>query len=645
LNAGKTPVIRELENKYGITFKSGAREKADQSDYTIEGRKLSKTEREEMNKFLKDNQTSIGREMYYSSSETYPRIMSLRHAADMTPQTEITDEYLDSLDTKEGSPAQKEYRELKDIYGKDEVKKMLKDFVSTETQTPRKDTYASLDNKNNKQDMYKKNKYALGGILQGAQIGGQALQILDQLLTEQAAPMPMDRNSFNKGGDLNLSSSAVKIQGTPGVDTNRRVVNGKPFYFTKEEVIDNDFVYSDDVKDTDGKTFAKKAEKVAKSSGKVEKRLKLNTSDLIAKATLRRNQQRMDQLAQKQEEVKASRPKNRPKAPQIPTRYNDGGLLDDVLKGAYGNFGATTTDAAFQYMSDSMQPGGNFDLMTTQLNDRDRMTRPLNTLPGPEPQPLPERLETMLQMNKRKNAPLLKSLPSLDSVARQRGYSKDVREMSNNLPKPSKLKEEGLDLTLGDKGYLAGKGIELLSKGIMAAQPAQKISSRPFEVDPQRMSATPALQANTRNYRSAVQNIDTGNASIDRVSKANLFGAKTQADTQALTQTQNANRQAQLQTDQYNSQVRQRVEQANTQALGAKQNMMDNLFTSIGEAGRIAQDGFNTKLTNNIRLEALNGLSQYFQVSPDYLRSIMKSNPVQYDKMMIEYNQNANKKK
>jgi hypothetical protein len=156
LNAAKTPTIRELENKFGVTFKSDPGKDADQNAYTIEGKKLSKKEKEEMNKILKDKGTTLGSEMYYSGSETYPRIMSLRHAADMTPQTEITDDFLNSLETKEGHPAQHEYKELKDIYGKDEVKRMLKDFVNTQPQTPRKDTYAFVDNKN---------KYNLGGPL------------------------------------------------------------------------------------------------------------------------------------------------------------------------------------------------------------------------------------------------------------------------------------------------------------------------------------------------------------------------------------------------------------------------------------------------------------------------------------------------
>jgi hypothetical protein len=80
-------------------------------------------------------------------------------------------------------------------------------------------------------DMNNKNKYALGGILQGAQLGMNALGVLDQMLTQQKVPMQMDNNSFNYGGDLPLSSDAVQIKGKGGVDTNRRMINGKPFYF------------------------------------------------------------------------------------------------------------------------------------------------------------------------------------------------------------------------------------------------------------------------------------------------------------------------------------------------------------------------------------------------------------------------------
>jgi hypothetical protein len=481
-------------------------------------------------------------------------------------------------------------------------------------------------------DMNNKNKYALGGILQGAQLGMNALGVLDQMLTQQKVPMQMDNNSFNYGGDLPLSSDAVQIKGKGGVDTNRRMINGKPFYFSKEEVIKDDFVYSNAVKDEDGKTFAKKAQKIEKSSGRAEKRLKLNTSDLMAQSTIRRNNERMEHLAQKQEAVKAKTGKSNIGGAKIQMRFNDGGSIDynaRNLPTAYDTYKRQRRNDDLELMQGIANKANNPILAKyNETNFED----------------LAKNRGYEIQFQRKMYPPnVLQPLdPNQQRIETQRNYLGDVKEMSEALPKPSRLKEEGLSFTPGDKMYMAGKGIELLSKGIMAAQPAQQISSRPFEVDPQRISATPALQANTRNYRSAVQNINTGNAAIDRVSKANLFGAKTQADTQALTQAQAANRQAKLQTDQYNSQVRQRIEQANAQSLGAKQNMMDNLFSSIGEAGRIAQDAFNTKATNNIRLQSLNGLSQYFGVSTEYLRSIMKSNPVQFDKMMVEFKQNSN---
>lgn len=181
-----------------------------------------------------------------------------------------------------------------------------------------------------------KNKYALGGILQGAQIGMQALGVLDKLLMENDQPMPMDRNSFQMGGDIPLSSDAIKIDGKKGVDTNRRMINGKPYYFSKDEVIkdkgDSAFVYSDAIKDNDGKTFAEKAEKVAKSNGKIERRH--STSDLMAKAALRRNQDRLNMLAEKQEVVKQQKQRSNIGGAKIQVRYNDGGWIDDLIKSA-----------------------------------------------------------------------------------------------------------------------------------------------------------------------------------------------------------------------------------------------------------------------------------------------------------------------
>lgn len=640
LNATKTLLIRELENKFGVTFKSKSGKDADQNAYTIEGRKLSKAERAEMNKILKDNNTTLGSEMYYSSSETYPRIMSLRHAADMTPQTEITDEFLDSLDTKEGHPAQHEYRELKDIYGKDEVKRMLKDFVNTDVQTPRKDTYAFVDNKNNTQDMKHKNKYALGGILQGAQLGMDALGVLDQLLTQKKVPMKVDRTSFNKGGDIPLSSEALKIKGRHGVDTNPRMVDGQQIYLTQDEVVDTatdpKFVYSDDIKDPiSGNTYAEEAEKYSKKIGKAEKRIRKQGYDPIAQNTIKRMKGFKQGLKEGQEAIKTARGMSE----GVANAYQIGGPIQSAMAYSMGlgmenSFWNNFTQGAAPLLDGIVPLARNTNRMGAAGLSNDVAENAAIASREDEANRIADidfqRSRNNLSSN---NLPL----PINNVVARQRGYGTDVRNMSNALPAGPNT-SGGLGSTFGDIAYFGGKGLEFLGKGIMATQPVEQISVRPFKLDPQRISATPALQANTRNYRSGLQSLDTGNASLDRVAKANFAGQKMSADAQALVQAQAAQRQMDLNVDQYNSQMTQYVEQANAQAQAAKAKALDNIFTSIGNVGQDLQNKFNTDATNAIQLQALNRLSAHYGIDIPTLKKLMKNDPAKFDAMLLRIN-------
>lgn len=483
-----------------------------------------------------------------------------------------------------------------------------------------------------------KNKYALGGILQGAQMGMQALSILDGLMTETGVPMQVDRTSFNKGGDIPLSSEALKVKGRHGIDTNKRIVDGNEIFLTQDEVVDTatapKFVYSDDIKDpVSGNTYAEEAEKYSRKIGKAEKRVRKQGYDPIAQNTIKRMKGFKQGLKEGQEAIKAAKGMSE----DVANAYQIGGPIQSAMAYSMGlgmenSFWNNFTQGAAPLLDGIVPLARNTNRMGAAGLSNDVAENAAIASREDEANRIADidfqRSRNNLSSN---NLPL----PINNVVARQRGYGTDVRNMSNALPtgpNPS----GGLGSTFGDIAYFGGKGLELLGKGIMASQPVETMSSTPYELDPQRLSATPALQANTRSYRQAIQR-PTGNAALDRVRNANMFGAKTQADTQALVQTQTAQRQLDLNVDQYNSQVRQQIKTMNDQAESAKAKALDNIFTSIGNVGQDLQNKFNTDVTNEIQLGALAGLSQHYGITKERLKQIMQRDPARFDQMLLQY--------
>lgn len=454
--------------------------------------------------------------------------------------------------------------------------------------------------------MYKKkSNYFLGGPLLG-QLAGMGVNLLDNALKESAVPAQIDSTSFYRGGDTKLSNSATQIGGSSGVDTNRRIVDGRNVNLTKGEIVDNSYVFSNapdmKVPGTDS-TFAEFVKPFMRTDSKLEYRLARNPKDKISQRTLEMNQGFKNSL---KEMEKVERNK---REPQPALNKNLGGFISPLLAQLMGGAAKRMNDPA---------------------------NKPLDILSTKNSVFMPERLQTMLD---NRNRPASATPTQVDPTLLGASLSNVGSNIQSAGASALAQEPEGkrLPLTPGDISYLGAKGIELLGKANAAFAPAQQVSSSPFEIDPQRVSATPALAQTNTAFRSGIQRVNTGSANLDRAVKASLFSEKMKTDATSVLGAQQSNRQAKLSTDQYNSQVRQRVEEMNTKAVAARQAGIDNVLSSIGTLGQISQDAVNTNIGNEMKLETLNSMSQYYGINLEELIRMMKLNPKKFNQDFVQF--------
>lgn len=128
---------------------------------------------------------------------------------------------------------------------------------------------------------------------------GAALQVGSMLLPDTTNYFPINpynTNQFGKvgaykyGGDMKLSSDSYQVGGSPGIDTNFRMVEGVPAFLTKNEVVakrpnGENYVLSNHIKmPGTNMTLAELGKKNKKAKGQAEDRAKLG--DIISKKTV-----------------------------------------------------------------------------------------------------------------------------------------------------------------------------------------------------------------------------------------------------------------------------------------------------------------------------------------------------------------------
>lgn len=110
---------------------------------------------------------------------------------------------------------------------------------------------------------------------------------------------------YNKGGDMQLSNGAFQVKGKPGqVDGNKYNYGGTPVALDHNEVVSDDFVYSEDLPNPIAdESFAELAAIQEKAKGKLQKKSRVYPYDPITQNTMKYTQSNLDALSTIQENV------------------------------------------------------------------------------------------------------------------------------------------------------------------------------------------------------------------------------------------------------------------------------------------------------------------------------------------------------
>lgn len=127
------------------------------------------------------------------------------------------------------------------------------------------------------------------------------------------------------GGMIDVNSSSMEVNGNPN-QVDSVYYPEKNVYLDDQEIVKNNFVYSNRITNPlSGNSFAKDSKKIESSTAKAEKRLK-NSSDPISENTIKRNEASAERLAQIQEIVAEKMGK---RDPQV-MGYANGGPFDPL---------------------------------------------------------------------------------------------------------------------------------------------------------------------------------------------------------------------------------------------------------------------------------------------------------------------------
>jgi len=418
----------------------------------------------------------------------------------------------------------------------------------------------------------------------------------------------------NTGGDLPLSSNSFEVKGDPNkVDSE---------YYPQEnvklddgEVVTKDqsgaFVFSDTL------GFAKLAKKPSQAIGKAEQKLKEMPYDETSKATIAHSQQILNKLAKAQEELatKLGLRENQTRS------FNTGGPIPykgfDVLKfqqfaNANGwalkndNIWGPKTEAVYKRLADAynrpedINPyantnatfgnpiSSNFNKTTTELYPGIEELGPVPPTTEFVPEGLPFEGTPMLEGN------------SPDPTSNMIDY----RSPNLNQGQTAQDARYRTPWTTGDYFKVA----ELASKGIGLLRPSEK--ERPnydySRITKQSYDPSKPLNDTNRQFSNFSNSLQAGSLSTRRAMLSALQGQVLNNRNDILANYANLNNQAQVQYEErlsnqnrYNQQEKSRVNTINSQNRAAKDQAVQNMFTSVGQFGedlnrkRFAEDQIN----------------------------------------------------
>lgn len=493
------------------------------------------------------------------------------------------------------------------------------------------------------------------------------------------------RKGFAQGGDLPLNSGAFQVKGNPSTtDGNDYNYKGSPIALDHNEVVDTskNFVFSDIITNPlTGKSFAKEAALYEKSTGKAEKQVKMNNSE-EAKNTIKHNERISSSLAQLQEVVKLvadtsshskSKDRFREKAEGGYIGYAAGGPLPwegfdvanfqnwyNTMPGvtpltADAKWGPKTEQAykqaSFDYMNytgknkvdnvggmsipnyadntfKSITPN-NGALFPSSIGDSQKIpykADPANVVQTPDgPVDMSE-----LGVANPSNTPLTidQRANNTTPFVSQSGESFPMTEVGSST-QAGNLVQGSRRGAIGD----ALQGIEVMSKFFGTMQPAEH--QNPYldntRITKQTYDPRPALQQNDRNFNNAVSGLSTPSINLRRALTNKMYASKLESDNQVTSQYDSMNKQAlgnyenQVSNQRrYNNQQEYVTGEANQRNRAAKDQAVQNAFTSLGNFG-----------------EVVNRKDQSYES----LRLLKELYPDVYDRIMMKYSNNSTTKK
>lgn len=507
------------------------------------------------------------------------------------------------------------------------------------------------------------------------QIAGPAMGMISGLVKKQQAEKEL-RNTvvtgtpgnFATGGTIPLSTDSFQVKGSPNTtDGNDFNYKGAPIALDHDEVVDTaeDFVYSDDIiNPTTGNSFAKDASKLHKAIGKAEKQIELNGSE-EAKNTIKHSKQMGSSLASLQELLKT------PMQPQTtaPQGFTKGGPLpwENFNVGDFQNWynqmpGATpltadgkwgpTTEAAynkasFDYLNytgkNKVNAIGGMSVPNYATNQFSSIT-PIDNILFPSSIGSAQKIPTAPQMMNTPDGPV--DIAELGGVPNTAPLTMDQRAtmttpfvadstesfpMTDGLVPGAGSSTQAGNLKSGIQLGDALQAFEVGSKFFETMQPAEK--QRAYldnsQITKQSYDTRPALQQNQRNFDNSVASISTPSVNLRRALTNNMQASKLNADSQTITQYDNMNKQA-LSTyedktsnrTRYNNQQQFIADDTNSRNRAAKDQAVQNAFTSLGNFG-----------------EALNRKDQSY-ASLNLLKELY---PDVYDRIITKYNSKTTK--
>lgn len=463
---------------------------------------------------------------------------------------------------------------------------------------------------------------------------------------------------FNTGGDVELSSDSFQVKGAPTKrDGNKYMFNNKFIKLDHNEVVKNNFVFSDELEDENG-SFAKQAKTIERAIGKAEARA-IN-GDLAAEKSVKWLGVMSDELALKQETLatekgyrnsNGSTKQNFATGGPLPwdgfdvSAFQKWAMEQGVPLSVDGKWGPKT-QSAFNKVGNAW--AGTLGMQNVDGNwNRVPMTISNNpqgmSIPGVDGYQDVRSRDAFGQVNPSstsKRYPNEVTLPNgsvvdysqLDGPTAPRTMTMNERAIMidpslRNRPNEvmtspdtrtpfAKAARSNIDyqtpLTVGDtlQGIEVGQKFSALRNGVER----QRTYADTTPLSRQAYDVAPQLNQNQRNLSNQVAGFDTNSVNLRRALFNNAYANKVNADSQVINQYQQMNNQAQVDYEnrlsnqrRYNNSQQVYTDNVNAANRGQYTTLTDNAFTSLGNFG----EQLNKKVYAN------DSLRLYKEIYPD----------------------------